>query len=41
MKRRAGLKTLADLLPLFVNETLAFEPGEKCNTATPATWCSA
>lgn len=29
MKRRAGLKTLADLLPLFVNETLAFEPGEK------------
>jgi CubicO group peptidase (beta-lactamase class C family) len=29
MKRRASLKTLADLLPLFVNETLAFEPGEK------------
>jgi CubicO group peptidase (beta-lactamase class C family) len=29
MKRRAGLKTLADLLPLFVNETLAFVPGEK------------
>jgi CubicO group peptidase (beta-lactamase class C family) len=29
MKRRASLKTLADLLPLFVNDTLDFEPGEK------------
>ncbi|HKC64122.1 MAG TPA: serine hydrolase domain-containing protein, partial [Pyrinomonadaceae bacterium] len=25
----ASLKTLADLLPLFVNDPLAFEPGEK------------
>jgi CubicO group peptidase (beta-lactamase class C family) len=29
MQRRASLKTLADLLPLFVNDALAFEPGEK------------
>jgi D-alanyl-D-alanine carboxypeptidase len=29
MKRRASLKTLADLLPLFVNDALAFEPGAK------------
>ena len=29
MKRRASLKTLSDLLPLFVNDTLDFEPGEK------------
>jgi CubicO group peptidase (beta-lactamase class C family) len=29
MKRRASLKTLADLLPLFVNDPLDFEPGEK------------
>jgi D-alanyl-D-alanine carboxypeptidase len=29
MKRRASLKTLADLLPLFVNDPLEFEPGEK------------
>jgi uncharacterized protein (TIGR02246 family) len=29
MKRRASLKTLADILPLFVNDALAFEPGEK------------
>src|SRR2546423_3793146 len=29
MKRRASLKTLTDILPLFVNDALAFEPGEK------------
>ena len=29
MKRRATLKTLTDIVPLFVNDTLAFEPGEK------------
>jgi CubicO group peptidase (beta-lactamase class C family) len=29
MKRRASLKALADLLPLFVNDPLSFEPGEK------------
>ena len=29
MKRRASLKTLADNLPLFVNDPLSFEPGEK------------
>jgi CubicO group peptidase (beta-lactamase class C family) len=29
MKRRASLKTLADLLPLFVNDPLDFEPGQK------------
>jgi len=29
MRRRASLKTLADVLPLFVNDALAFEPGEK------------
>jgi CubicO group peptidase (beta-lactamase class C family)/predicted aspartyl protease len=29
MRRRASLKTLADLLPLFVNDPLSFEPGEK------------
>jgi CubicO group peptidase (beta-lactamase class C family) len=29
MKRRASLKKLADLLPLFVNDRLDFEPGEK------------
>jgi CubicO group peptidase (beta-lactamase class C family) len=29
MNRRASLKTLADILPLFVNDALAFEPGEK------------
>jgi CubicO group peptidase (beta-lactamase class C family)/ketosteroid isomerase-like protein len=29
MKRRASLKTLADNLPLFVNDALAFEPGTK------------
>ena len=29
MKRRASLRTLADLLPLFVNDPLDFEPGEK------------
>src|SRR5437763_1840258 len=29
MKRRASLKTLTDILPLFANDALAFEPGEK------------
>jgi len=29
MKRRASLKTLSDLLPLFVNDPLDFEPGQK------------
>jgi CubicO group peptidase (beta-lactamase class C family) len=29
MKRRASLKTLADYLPLFVNNPLDFEPGAK------------
>lgn len=29
MKRRASLKTLSDLLPLFVNDSLDFEPGQK------------
>ena len=29
MKRRASLKTLADILSLFVNDPLSFEPGEK------------
>jgi len=29
MKRRASLKTLTDILSLFVNDALAFEPGEK------------
>ena len=29
MARRASLKTLSDLLPLFVNDPLAFEPGER------------
>lgn len=29
MKRRASWKTLSDLLPLFVNDTLDFEPGQK------------
>jgi CubicO group peptidase (beta-lactamase class C family) len=29
MKRRASLKTLADILPLFVDDALAFEPGQR------------
>lgn len=29
MVRRASLKTLADILPLFVNDPLTFEPGER------------
>src|SRR5258705_9931281 len=29
MKRRASLRTLADLLPFFFNDPLDFEPGEK------------
>jgi CubicO group peptidase (beta-lactamase class C family) len=29
IERRAKLKTLADLLPLFANDPLSFEPGEK------------
>jgi CubicO group peptidase (beta-lactamase class C family) len=29
MARRASLKTLADFLPLFVNDPLSFAPGEK------------
>jgi CubicO group peptidase (beta-lactamase class C family) len=29
MKRRSSLKTLADILPLFADDALAFEPGQK------------
>jgi hypothetical protein len=37
--RRAILKQVQDFFPLFVDEPLSFEPGARCNTATPATSC--